>query len=81
MDRLDIYHHHVIAILLVLLVFVSGVFFGVKLSGATRGTDGMIIIVFSLCFLTIVMLFLLFTQIIHIRDKIFESTVSKPKRR
>jgi len=70
MEKLDIAHHHLIVLLITLIVFITGITFGVKLSGATRGTDGMIITVFALCFLSIVLSFIIFTQLIHVKDSL-----------
>jgi hypothetical protein len=69
MEKLDIWHHKLIVTILILLIFITGLFFGVKLSGATRGTAGMEIITFALTFLTIVLCFIIFVQVVHLRDE------------
>ena len=70
MEKLDIIHHNFIILLIILVVFVTGIFFGVRISEATRGTDGMMIIVFALAFLSIAMQFILFSRLTHIGDEI-----------
>lgn len=69
MEKLDLSHHKIIVTVLILAIFVTGIIFGVKLSGATRGTDGMHIIIFALSFLSIVLSFIIFTQLMHLREE------------
>jgi hypothetical protein len=59
--------HNVAFTIVILIVFLTGVVMGVKISGATHGTDGLLIMVFALGFLNIVMSFLIFTQLMHLR--------------
>ncbi len=70
MKKLDIVHHNLIVLFFVLFVLITGIYLGVKLSIGTQGTDGMIIIVFSLCFLITSLQFIIFTQLTHLRDDI-----------
>lgn len=56
--------------MLVIIVLVCGITFGVKLNGATQGTEGMTVISFALSFLSIVLSFLIFTQVMHIKDNV-----------
>ncbi|MDD9953827.1 MAG: hypothetical protein OXR66_05825 [Candidatus Woesearchaeota archaeon] len=67
MKQLDIAHHKFIMLCFVLLVFLTGVFFGVKLS-SLAGQEGMLVLIFGLSFLSIIMLFLIFTQVVHVHD-------------
>jgi|GEM_PF-3872101 len=69
MKRLDVTHHKIITFVIILLVFLTGLFFGVKISGATRGTDSMNVMIFALCFLGVAMSFLNFSQLAHLRDE------------
>ena len=69
MEKLDISHHKIIVTVMILVVFITGILFGVKLSGATRGTEGMHIIIFALSFLSIVLSFIIFTQLMHMREE------------
>jgi hypothetical protein len=68
-EKLDLAHHKIIVTLIILIVFIVGIFFGVTISGATRGTDGMQIILFAMVFLSIILSFIIFTQLIHLRDE------------
>jgi hypothetical protein len=52
------------------LVLLTGILFGVKLSGAMTGSDGMLVIIFSIVFLITTMMFIVFIQIIHLRDEV-----------
>ena len=70
MEKLDILHHKIIVTIFILVIFITGITFGVKISGATMGTDGMQIIIFALNFLIVVLLFILFTQVIHLKDDV-----------
>jgi hypothetical protein len=68
-EKLDLAHHKIIVTFIILIVFIVGIFFGVAISGATRGTDGLQIILFAMVFLTIILSFIIFTQIIHLREE------------
>jgi hypothetical protein len=71
-EKLHHHHHSLIMLCMVLVVLVTGIVFGVKISNTTRGTDGLLIIVFALSFLSIVMSFLIFTQLVHLREALQE---------
>lgn len=77
MEKLDITHHKIILLCIILIVLITGMIFGVQLSSATRGTDGLLIIVFALSFLSMVMLFVIFMQIIHMRDEMMRAHALK----
>ncbi len=79
MKKLDIVHHNIIVLCIIMVVLFTGIFFGVKLSATTRGTDGMTIILFSLCFLITVLQFLVFTQLVHLRDTVEKITEKNEK--
>jgi len=64
--KLDIVHHKFIMIFLMLVVFVVGVYFGVMLMG--NGPNSMLVLLFGLVFLHTVILYVLFTQLVHIQD-------------
>jgi len=66
--KLDIAHHKVIMLCFVLVAFITGIFLGVKVAEITQETSSMMVIVFALSFLSIIMLFLIFTQIVHLED-------------
>lgn len=70
MEKLDLVHHKIILLCITLVMVVTGIFFGVTLSAKTQGTDGMLIILFSLCFLTTTLLFLVFIQLMHLREDV-----------
>lgn len=70
MQKLDIWHHKLIVMLMMVAVFIGGILFGVKLSGTTAGTDGLSITIFAMLSVSIVLSFITFTQIIHLRDDI-----------
>lgn len=67
MERLDIGHHKVIALVLAVLVFVIGVFVGVKILGAS-GLEGLLVIVFALLLLIMSVALLLLMKLVHVRD-------------
>jgi hypothetical protein len=64
-------------LIVVLIVLISGITFGIKLTGATKGTDGMAIITFALSFLSIVLSFLIFTQLMHLKEHMAKLTETK----
>ncbi len=66
--------------LLVLVVFVIGVLFGVHIIGAS-GSEAMLVLVFALSFLNSVLLYVLFTQILHVRDDIASGAPARKERR
>ena len=66
-EKLDIVHHKIILLVIMLVVLVTGMLFGVKLSYAA-GADGLAVISFALQFLTITLLFLVFIQQVHVSD-------------
>jgi uncharacterized membrane protein len=70
MKKLDIVHHNIIVLCIIIIVLLTGIFLGVKLSATTRGTDGMMIMLFSLCFLITVLQLLVFTQLVHLKDTV-----------
>lgn len=69
MKQLDIVHHKFIGLVIILVVLITGIIFGVRISGAT-GTDGMLILLFGMVFLIVVMEFITFTQLLHVRDEL-----------
>ncbi|HIH24273.1 TPA: DUF2207 domain-containing protein [Candidatus Woesearchaeota archaeon] len=69
MERLDLIHHKAILLVILIVTLITGVIFGVKISAATRGTDGLLIIVFAMLFVIMAILFVMFTQIIHLREE------------
>lgn len=84
MKKLDIAHHNIIVLCIIMVVLFTGIVFGVKLSATTRGTDGMNIMLFSLCFLITTMQLLVFTQLVHLRDtvdKMIENNEKQTKRK
>lgn len=70
MERLDLIHHKAILLVILIVTLITGVIFGVKISAATRGTDGLLIIVFAMLFVIMAISFVMFTQIIHLREEI-----------
>jgi Na+/melibiose symporter-like transporter len=70
MEKLDIAHHKIIMTALMLFIFITLIVFGVKLQGATQGTEGMQIITFALSFLSVILLFIVFSQVVHLRDEV-----------
>lgn len=70
MEKLDIWHHKIIVMLIMLAIFIGGIFFGVRLVGSTAGTEGMDIIIFALLLVVLAISYITFTQIIHLRDDI-----------
>jgi hypothetical protein len=70
MRKLDIWHHKIIVMLMMLLIFIGGVFFGVHLSGTTEGTQGLEIIIFAMLLVSIALSYITFMQVIHVRDDI-----------
>jgi hypothetical protein len=70
MKKLDIWHHKLIVMLMMLLVFVGGVFFGIRVAGATAGTDGLNITIFAVLLVSITLSYITFMQVIHLRDDI-----------
>ncbi|MBR9700626.1 hypothetical protein GOV11_02055 [Candidatus Woesearchaeota archaeon] len=69
MERLDIVHHKFIGLLLALIVLVIGILFGVRING-DAGVTGLYTLTFGLVFLVVVLQFVMFTQLVHIRDDI-----------
>lgn len=70
MERLDLIHHKTILLVILLVTLITGVIFGVKISATTRGTDGLLIIVFAMLFVIMAISFVMFTQIIHLREEV-----------
>lgn len=68
MTAIDITHHKVLATVLILLVFITAIFFGVKII-AGAGVEGMLVILFAFAFLSIILLFLLYVQIVHLLER------------
>jgi uncharacterized Tic20 family protein len=81
LERLNRTSHHLIAIVMSLAIFICGVLLGVKLAGTTQGTQGMIILVFAFGFLAVALLFILFTQLVHIRESLTELHAGQKRRR
>ncbi len=67
MKKLDIIHHKIIMLVLLVLVLITGILFGVKVNYAA-GLSGMLIIIFAMLFLIVFLLFNIFTQLVHIQD-------------
>ena len=66
-------------IAVVLIVLVTSITFGIKLTSVSNGTDGMMIITFALSFLSIVLSFLIFTQVLHLKDHLLQLIAEKEK--
>jgi 2-phospho-L-lactate transferase/gluconeogenesis factor (CofD/UPF0052 family) len=56
-------------LLLAVVVLVVGVLFGVKVL-AVSGTDGTLVLLFGMLFLNTMLLYVVFTQLVHVRDDI-----------
>ena len=68
MKRLDVVHHKCIMILLMVLVFVVGAFVGVRVSSI--GTDSMLVMLFAFLLLHSMLLYVIFTQLVHLDDHV-----------
>jgi uncharacterized membrane protein len=75
MERLERHHHQIILLVLMLFILFSGTMFGMRLAESTRGTQGMDAIMFALQFLEVVVLFLIFMQLLRVRDDMFKRKV------
>ena len=78
MVKLQANHHKVILLIIALFVLSSGIMFGTKLNGSLRGTDSMAVMTFALNMLGVVLLILIYTQVLHIKEHMTESTTNQP---
>lgn len=67
MTQIDLGHHKIIALLLAFGVFLLGTTLGVRI-GSASGTEGLLVMTFSLSLLSVVLLIVLFAQMVHLRD-------------
>ena len=80
MEKLNTLHHKTIILIIALTSLVIGIMFGITLAASTRGTDGMQVMIFSLGFLSIVIQFIIFIQLVHLNDKLENNSNDKRKK-
>ena len=78
MEKIDVLHHKFIVTLLILLVLITGVIFGVRIASLGGGADGLLVLLFALVFLLVMLAFVNFTQVVHLRDDL-ESLLDSKK--
>ncbi len=66
MKQLDVMHHKFIMILLIVVMFVIGIYVGVRL--VSLGTERVLVILFSFLLVQSVLLYIVFTQLVHVQD-------------
>lgn len=67
--ELDLRHHKLMMLIFVLLVFITGIFVGVKVAGiAGDATTTLLVLLFGMIFLDSVLLYVIFTQLLHVQD-------------